>query len=311
MHTTGAARMEGIVELGQAARSVYDVQTLEERRLKKHIQKGKRSGKKAVMGFAGGFRCLFEGIRFAYVRHGSRLAKFYLPPMLIGLVIMVVGWNLFYRFNDDIVALFWAEPLAEDWDWEWVWWLVHAGWQIVHFLLFVILAAATVVISLLLFMLMAAPFNDIMSEQVEGILGTWEPRPFSVGFLLRDLGHTILLELARLGIKAAWLLPLLVLSYVIPVVGQIFYIVFGGYLLAKFLGMDYVDWTLARRGYTWRERFRFAKQNRMALVGFGTAMILILFIPLGFVAVWPGAVAGGTILCTRLGPEDRRGSEGR
>ena len=120
-----------------------------------------------------------------------------------------------------------------------------------------------------------------------------------------------MLELARLGVKAAWLIPLLIVSYIIPVVGQIFYIVFGGYLLVKFLGMDYVDWALARRGYTWRERFRFAKQHRAALVGFGTAVVIVLFIPLGFVAVWPGAVAGGTILCTRLEPEDRRGLEGR
>lgn len=279
--------------------------------MKDKIIKGKEAGKKAVMGFTGGFRCLFEGVRFAYVRHGGKLAKFYLPPMFLGLVIMVAGWNLFYHFNEEIVAWFWGEPLSQDWDWQWAWWLAHAAWQIVHVLIFIILAAITVVVSLLLFMLIAAPFNDVMSEQVEGILGTWEPRPFSVGFLLRDLGHTILLELARLGVKAAWLIPLLIVSNIIPVVGQVFYIVFGGYLLAKFLGMDYIDWALARRGYTWRERFKFAKQNRAALVGFGTAMILVMFIPLGFVAVWPGAVAGGTILCTRMGPEDRREMEVR
>jgi len=277
--------------------------------VKDSVAAGRETGRKVVLGYAAGFRCLFEGLRFAYVRHGRRLARFYLPPMAIGLIVMVAGWNLFYRFNDDIVAWLWAEPLSRDWDWQWAWWLAHAGWRIVHVLLFAILAFATVVVSLLVFMLAAAPFNDLMSEQVEGILGTWEPRPFSVGFLLRDLGHSLVLELARLGVKAAWLVPLLVVSSVIPVVGQLFYIVFGGYLLAKFRGMDYVDWALARRGYTWRERFRFAKGHRWALAGFGTAMILLMLIPLGFVAVWPGAVAGGTMLCTRLGPENRRAQE--
>jgi CysZ protein len=82
--------------------------------------------------------------------------------------------------------------------------------------------------------------------------------------------------------------------------------VVGGYLLAKFLGMDYVDWCLARRGYTWKERVEFARRHRAAIVGFGAAVTLALLVPFGFIAVWPGAVAGGTILCVRLGPEDRR-----
>jgi CysZ protein len=164
------------------------------------------------------------------------------------------------------------------------------------------------VIAVICTMIAAAPLSDFISERVEGILGTWTPRPFSVRFLLRDLGSTVLLELRRALIKLAWLLPLFLVSLFVPVVGQVAYIVLGGYLLAKFLGMDYVDWSLARRGYTWRERFAFAKAHRSALLGFGTAVIIALLVPFGFIAVWPGAVAGGTILCTRLEPEDKRGS---
>ncbi len=268
--------------------------------------KGKIVKNRAVVGFAGGFRCLFSGLRFAYVDHGRQLARFYLPPMLIGLTILVGGWFLFGETVDTVVAWIWAEPLSSEYDWQWVWGIVHFAWNAIHVLAWIILAMANVVVSLAVFMLCASPFNDIISERVEGIIGTWTPRPFSIGFLLRDLGHTILLELSRLGLKIAWLLPLLIVSTIIPVIGQIFYLVFGGYLLAKFLGMDYVDWVLARRGYTWKERLAFGKRNRWALVGFGTAMVLALMIPLGFVAVWPGAVAGGTILCTRLEPEDRR-----
>jgi uncharacterized protein involved in cysteine biosynthesis len=74
--------------------------------------------------------------------------------------------------------------------------------------------------------------------------------------------------------------------------------------------MDYVDWSLARRGYAWRERFRFAKAHRWAIVGFGTAVVLALMIPFGFVFFWPGFVAGGTILAVSLEPEDRRAASG-
>jgi len=250
------------------------------------------------IGFAAGFRYLFSGLRFAYGQH-RELAALYLPPMLFGIVLLVVGWIVFYYVVDDIVSLVWSEPEN---------WFLYALWRIVSFLLWIICAAGTALIAVVAMMIAAAPLSDFISERVEGILGTWTPRPFSVGFLLRDLGSTVLLELRRALIKLAWLLPLFVASLFIPVVGQIAYIVLGGYLLAKFLGMDYVDWSLARRGYSWRERFAFAKAHRAALLGFGTAVLLALIVPFGFIAVWPGAVAGGTMLCTSLEPEDKRGS---
>lgn len=255
-----------------------------------------RAGK---IGFFAGFKCLFTGLHFAYGRQHRELAAFYLPPMLFGILVLIAGWIVFGRVVDDIVALVWSEPEA---------WYLYALWKILSALLWVICAAGTAVVAVFCIMIAAAPVSDFISERVEGILGTWTPRPFSVRFLLRDLGSTVLLELRRALIKLAWLVPLFLASLFIPVVGQIAYIVVGGYILAKYLGMDYVDWSLARRGYSWRERFAFAKAHRAALLGFGTAVILALIVPFGFIAVWPGAVAGGTILCTRLGPEDKRGS---
>lgn len=254
----------------------------------------------SAVGFAAGFRCLLRGLRFVYIEH-RELKRFYLPPMLLGLLIMIGGWLFFAYSVDAIVSWVWPEPSVDDW-----WGIKHFLWSVVHAVAWLILAAASLVTSFLVFMLAAAPFNDLISERVEGILGTWEARPFDLRFLLKDLGHTVLLELARLGVKAAWLLPLFVIGQLIPVVGQAVYIGFGGYLLAKFLGMDYVDWSLARRGYAWRERFRFAKAHRWAIVGFGTAVVLALMIPFGFVLFWPGFVAGGTILAVSLEPEDRR-----
>jgi CysZ protein len=250
------------------------------------------------IGFAAGFRHLFAGLRFAYGQH-RELAAFYLPPMLFGVLVLIIGWIIFAHVVDDIVALVWDEPDN---------WFLHALWSIVSFLTWVICAAGTAVFAVIAMMIAAAPLSDFISERVEGVLGTWTPRPFSVRFLVRDLGSTILLELRRALIKIAWLLPLFIASLFIPVVGQIAYIVLGGYILAKLLGMDYVDWSLARRGYSWRERFAFAKAHRAALVGFGTAVTLALLVPFGFIAVWPGAVAGGTMLCAKLEPEDRRGS---
>jgi CysZ protein len=250
------------------------------------------------IGFAAGFGLLFTGLKFAYAQHRG-LARFYLPPMLFGTLMLIAGWALFAHFVDDIVAFVWSEPEN---------WALHLLWKLASFLVWIVCAAGTALIAVVLMMIAAAPLSDVISERVEGILGSWTPRPFGLRFLLRDLGATLLLELRRALIKVAWLLPLFLASLLIPVIGQIAYMVIGGYLLAKFLGMDYVDWCLARRGYGWRERFAFAKRNRWALVGFGSAVMLAMVVPFGFIAVWPGAVAGGTILCLRLEPEDKRGA---
>ena len=217
--------------------------------------------------------------------------------MIIGVLLLIAGFVVFAHVADDIVGLVWSEPRNA---------ALHLLWSLVSFFVWIACAAATAVIVAVATMIASAPFSDAMSERVEVALGTWTPRPFCARFLLRDLWHTVALELRRVLIKAAWFVPLFLASVVVPVVGQALYVCLGGYLLAKLLGMDYVDWSLARRGYSWRERLAFAKAHRAALVGFGAAVALALLVPLGFVAVWPGAVAGGTILCTRLGPEDRR-----
>ncbi|MFO8070335.1 MAG: EI24 domain-containing protein [Polyangia bacterium] len=259
-----------------------------------------RAAKGTALGFAAGFRHLLGGLRFAYVDH-RELAKLYVPPMLLGALILVGGWIGFAYLADDVVAWLWAEPEQDAW-----WGIKHCLWSALVVVVWVAFFFVTVVSSAAAFVVMVAPFNDFISEQTEGIIGSWEPRPLSIRFLLADLGHTVAFELARLGLKAAWLIPLLILSWIIPVIGHLVYIGFGGYLLAKYFGMDYVDWTLARRGYSWKERLAFARRHRWALAGFGTAVILALMIPLGFVLVWPGAVTGGTRLAISLGPEDRR-----
>jgi CysZ protein len=259
-----------------------------------------RAAEGTVLGFAAGFRHLLGGLRFAYVDH-RELAKLYVPPMVLGALILVGGWIGFAYLANDVVAWLWAEPEQDAW-----WGIKHCLWSALAVVVWAAFFFVTIVSSAAAFVVLVAPFNDFISEQTEGIIGSWEPRPISIRFLLADLVQTVAFELARLGLKAAWLIPLLILSWIIPVIGHLVYVGFGGYLLAKCFGMDYVDWTLARRGYSWKERLAFARRHRWALAGFGTAVILALVIPLGFVLVWPGAVTGGTRLAVSLGPEDRR-----
>ena len=179
-------------------------------------------------------------------------------------------------------------------------------WYIAVFIFSILSYGTVFLLSYMAFMIAAAPFSDIISEQVEGIEGTFAARPFSLKFVFKDTAQSLTLELVKVLRKLVWVIPLYLLSIIAPVVGQPVYFIFGGYKMAFMLGMDHIDWSLARRGYPWRDRFNFADKNRWELIGFGTALLLSSVIPLGFILFWPGAVAGGTLLCNGLNPDDRR-----
>ena len=247
-----------------------------------------------AFGFFGGFSTVFKGLKMVYVDHRD-LAKYYVPPMLLSVLFILGSWILFWYLADDVVKWLWAEPGTEKW-----WGVLHMAWKALSVVLWVTMAVITAVCSVFIFSLFAAPFADFISESLEGKLGTFEAKPFSVHFMLKDIVTTISFELIRFGIKAMWLVPLFVLSFIVPVVGHFVYVFFGGYFLTKYTGMDYIDWCAARRGWTWKERLAFARKHRFALAGFGSAVALSFMVPLLFVVVWPGAVAGGTLLFLRL-----------
>ena len=258
------------------------------------LKENAAAGTSGAVGFVGGFLSVLKGLRIVYVDH-RELAKWYLPPMLLSVLFVVGSWFLFWGVAEDIVQWIWPEPNTEAW-----WGFKHHLWQAASVVLFVTLAVVTAISTVFLFSIFAAPFSDILSEKVEVIQGTWSPQAFSLGFLVKDVLTTISLEMIRFAVKLMWLIPLFALSVIVPVVGHLVYVFFGGYFLAKYTGMDYIDWCAARRGWPWKERLTFARTHRFALAGFGTAVILSLMVPLLFVVVWPGAVAGGTVLFLRL-----------
>jgi CysZ protein len=250
--------------------------------------------------FGRGFSCIFKGFNFVYFEH-RELARFYLPPMLFSLLLILTGWILFGIYVNELIAWFWPEPSPDDW-----WGIAHFLWNSMSFILWIIVAMATAFLTFVMFSLFAAPFSDLISEQTESILGTWEARPFSLKFMLNDLFQSVRLELRRVSIKLLWLTPLFLLSLFVPGIGNFIYVILGGYLLSKFTGMDYIDWCAARRGWTWKERLLFVREHKWPITGLGAAVVLFLMIPLAIVVIWPAAVAGGAILFTSLHKDQPR-----
>ena len=256
---------------------------------------------RAGLGLAGGASYLLKGLKFVYVEH-RELARFYVVPSLIALLIIGGGWVAFGIYASDLAGGIWSEP-----DSETAWGILSVLWQIFSVLLWLVLATATALVTFVLFSVIVAPFNDVLSEQVEILRGTWKARPFSWRFFVRDIGIMGIIELKKALIKLLWVAPLFVLSVFVPVFGQILYVVVGGYVLSRLVGLDHLDWSMARRGWSASDRLAFVQRERWPVIGFGGAVLLVLLVPFAFVLVWPGAVAGGTLLFTRLSPPEKIG----
>jgi len=181
----------------------------------------------------------------------------------------------------------------------WVGGLLSALRWLIELVAGILIMILGLVLVLVLSSIVAAPFNDALSEAVEHILTGESAPPFSLSRMLADVARTIRLELLKVSVYLAVVGPMFLASFVIPGIGQVISLV-GFALTAVYLGIDYVDWPAARRNWSVSDRVAFARSQLPAVAGFGTGVWLLLFIPLVNLFFMPAAVAGGTMLFVAL-----------
>lgn len=254
------------------------------------------------VGFLRGVTYVLRGMRFVYVQHPS-LARYWVFPILItgaSLAAVFYGAGSYY---DDLGGAVWS-LFPESWNEAtgWLGGLLRALRGLIEFLAGVLITLLGLVLVLVVSAVVAAPFNDALSEAVEHILTGETAPPFSLRRMVADVARTVRLELLKVMLYLAVVGPMFLASFVIPGVGQAVSLV-GFALTAIYLGIDYVDWPAARRDWSVRDRLGFARRHLPAVAGFGTGVWLLLFIPLVNLLFMPAAVAGGTILFLSLPPE--------
>jgi len=264
--------------------------------------------KRLGIGFFSGLRYPFRGMRFVYGKHPG-LVRFWLPPIVITGVMLVLVFGAVFHYHDAVTDWIWTAPAGDSF------WASVA--RFFHGLLDVLLGLLLAVGGLLAVMLstsvLAAPFNDALSAEVERLMTGADGPPFRFATMMRDLVRTVGMELVKLVIYLIVMVPLFVASFALPVVGQAVYSIFGFVFTAMYFALDYIDWPATRRGQGVGERLRIGRQRFVPMFGFGTGVWLFLFIPFLNLFFMPAAVAGGTLLYLDLeGPrEPADGSEPR
>jgi len=239
---------------------------------------------------------MLQGFSWPFSKHPKLLVWVAIPALVNMLLFGLFVW-LLAHFGGQVVDSVSAELSGEHpWYLAWVYWIVEALLWLVVVLLVPILAFVTVY---LLGNLVAAPFNDLLSEKVEAIRLGSEDQPFSVRVLIADLGFTVGQELLRLSFFVTISL-LLLLLHLIPVIGSPMNLVVGGWFAFLFFSLEYVDLPMARRRHRFSERWGVVWSNKALCTGFGGAAALFLWVPLLNFVCMPAAVVGGTLLYADL-----------
>jgi len=228
----------------------------------------------------------------AILRRHPGLVRYWLPPIVLTGAALIASLVFALRHYDEAVELVWRTPQGQGFG-EGVLTVLH--WLLSAFALLVGVGLAMLA-SVVLANLFAAPFNDALSEAIEELETGRPAPPFSFVRLLADLARTVRLELTKLLLYAAVMGPLLVVSWLLPGIGQLLYMVFAALFTALYFAVDYIDWPASRRGYDWRQRISLLRVRPLLTLGFGIAVAACLFVPLLNLCFMPLAVAGGTRL---------------
>jgi CysZ protein len=235
-----------------------------------------------------GFAYVLRG--YAVLRRNPGLARYWLMPMLLtGLALLSSVW-LSLHYHDDLLRLLWSAPDAA------ASWLLRALYAVARAFSFL---SALVLLTLLCVFgstIIAAPFNDALSEAIEEREAGRAPAPFSLVRVLRELVQALLLAALRLSLYAAIVGPLWLLSWLVPGMGQVLYLSVWLVFTAAYFALDYVDWPATRRGLSVRARFALLGAHPLRMLGFGFGVWLCLFVPLLNLLFMPLSVAGGTLL---------------
>lgn len=262
----------------------------------------------------GAVRRFFRGMRYpvgglGFVFRNPSLWKLAGPIVLCAIALFVLVLAGGIRWGGGLIEAVWETP-----DQEGFWGGVLS---VLHGLYAFVFAAGLVVIGYYVWMaltaLVTAPLKDLLSEKIESMRTGRPGPPFSIAGLVAEVGRTLRVEGGKLALYVVLMLPLWVVSFVVPWLGQLLLTVVGWYFTAVYLCFDFLDWPMSRRGWGFRHRFRQIRENQALSLGFGTSCWLLLFVPIVNVLLVPGAVAGGTHLFVDLeeaGAFDRPGEGG-
>lgn len=233
----------------------------------------------ATQSSPGAFFALVHGFKLL-TKPGLRL--YVLIPMLINIIIFASlfswGWDLMGGYQQQLKDYLpdWLDIIA---------WLI---WPV--FILVSLLIMAYGFTSLT--NIIAAPFNSLLSEKVEKVLGLPGAETEDKGFagIMADVPRSVGREIRKFSSNLKWLLLLFVLLFIPGL--NLLSIIIGSWLLS----VEYLDFPADNREMAFDDSLRKIRSKRFSSLVFGLSITLVSMIPILNFIVVPAAICGGTAL---------------
>lgn len=215
--------------------------------------------------------------------------RFVIGPLLLNsLVFLLVFVWLYAKFVD------WTERFSA-WLPEWLNWAGGVLWLLFGLALVLSVAYLFTTVALLI----AAPFNGLLAEQVEYRLSGMTAPPLPWKRMLGEMWANVLRTLQTLLYFLRFGAPLLVLS-LLPLFNLLavpLWLLFS----AWYLSIQYLDIPLSNHRIPFAQVRRWAAEQRLSSFGFGGLTLFCSMIPLLNLLVVPAAVAGATVFWVEQG----------
>jgi len=235
-----------------------------------------------------GFRLAIGSVRYL-MKTPALWPSAAVPAVITTTFFMVCAGSLLY-FSGDIFGWIWTKPDS---------WLV-AFWWIGRILMTILSVGFGYILAIVFGAIASGPFNDLLSQRVERrIKGRTELLPDDMKANIQGVIRGGLQSIGNLVALVFIMVPILFLN-LIPGVGSIAASVLGLLVSSHFLAFEFMDWSLERRHYGWRDKWNRVFAERPLALGFGLGASLLLWIPIVNFAAMPVAVIGGTVLALEL-----------
>ena len=226
---------------------------------------------------------------FGFLLRQPSLWPWALLPMILNVILFVgltwLGWHFF----SDWVGAYLLQH--EGWLWTALGWLLKILFWILTLLLVIFLFVP-------LGALIAAPFNDILSEKVERLYGGGS---VDEGFSLRALARGVAVATAtslRLAMITIGLIACTLPLYLFPPIGPPLAGAISTAITIRFIALEFTSYSMDRRYYNYAQRRDFLRRNRARTLGLGAMAFCLMLIPLVNALFIPvSAVAGTLIFC--------------
>jgi len=238
---------------------------------------------KQTLSAAKGFFYLIRGIRLIF--SGWSLFKYAIAPIIVNTSLFIL---FFFSFNS--IAYYISTWVFERSSHEWYWVAIST---LAGVLLFVVSILAVLFGFVAVGLIIASPFNDMLSAAVEREL-TGKLEEAGLPFM-QWAGALIKSESKKMAVFLACQGALLILN-LIPVVGQVLFVILNPLFIAFVMAYEFTGYILDRRGFDFNTKRGYIFAAPGLTMGFGAAVGITLLIPLVHFLLMPAAVAGGTAL---------------